>query len=127
MKTTTTLSTNNGTFTTAQQFASWMSNRLGRSTVIKLNKRNGSERIDKLMHEIVMLSKCDEIAFEYDSASYGLRWVIQSGRCNGLTVLAIRDMNVRQLCMLVHELMTNCENIGEYARYLMQKQLDGNL
>jgi hypothetical protein len=125
MKTTTTLSTTNGTFTTAQQFASWVSARLGRSQVMKLNKRNGSQRLDMLMHEIVMFSKCDEIAFEYNNAAYGLQWCINSGRCNGETVLAIRAMNCRQLSMLVHELMTKCDNIGEYARYLMNKQQKG--
>lgn len=128
MKTTTTtaLSTN-GTFTTAQQFASWISARLGRSQVMKLNKRSGMQRLDMLMHEIVMFSKCDEIAFEYNNAAYGLQWCINSGRCNGETVLAIRAMNTRQLSMLVHELMVKCDNIGDYARYLMNKQQKGKL
>ena len=128
MKTTaTTALSTNVTFANAQQFASWISNRLGRSQVIKLNKRSGSERLDMLMHEIVMYSKGDEIAFEYDNAAYGLQWAINTGRCNAETVLAIRAMNCRQLSMLVHELMTKCENSGEYARYLMQKQQKGKL
>ena len=128
MKTTvTTALSTNSVFANAQQFASWVSNRLGRSQVIKLNKRSGSERLDMLMHEIVMYSKGDEIAFEYDNAAYGLQWAINTGRCNAETVLAVRTMNTRQLSMLVHELMTKCNNIGEYARYLMQKQLNGKL
>jgi hypothetical protein len=128
MKTTvTTALSTNSVFANAQQFASWISNRLGRSQVIKLNKRSGSDRIDMLMHEIVMYSKGDEIAFEYDNAAYGLQWAINTGRCNAETVLAVRAMNTRQLSMLVHELMAKCNNIGEYARYLMQKQLNGKL
>ena len=114
-------------FDTAKAFADFICQvRYGRSFVMKTNKMCGSERIDLVVSDVIRYAsrwtlEDGGIQFEYNQAAYGLRWTLDSGRVNGQTVLAIREMNVRQLCELIHELMTYHYDISLYASYLMRK------
>lgn len=113
-------------FTTAKDFADFIcTKRYSRSHMMMLNRKHGSERLDVVVSDIIRFSRWDiedgGIPFEYNQAAYGLRWCLNSGRVNAETTLAIRALNVRQLCMLIHELMMFSYDIGEYAQWLMRR------
>lgn len=106
---------------TAQQFASQVSAILGRARVIDWNKKDGRTRLRYLVGQIEISTKYDTLPFEYNQAAYGLNWAIVTGRVNAQTANAIEQMNTRQMCMLIHELMAYDYNMGLYPAYLMQK------
>lgn len=113
-------------FATAKAFADFMStHRWGRSQVLFINRMSGIARIERVTNDIARYShwaiEDGGLQFEYDQAAFGLMWVITSGRVNGETILALREMTARRLCELIHDLMAYHYNIGLYATYLMGK------
>lgn len=115
-------------FSTSRAFAEFMAKeRWGRKRVRYFNQMPGADRIERLVSDILRYSSphwpIEEggIQSDYNQAAYGLRWVIDSGRINATTVLAIRAMTTRQLCELVHDLMVFDNDIGRYPAYLMRQ------
>jgi hypothetical protein len=96
-------------------------------TVKYLNKTSNfvSTRFDWVTSDVMKWANWSQedggIDRQYWMAAYGLQWVINSGRVNGIATMAIRALNVRSLCKLIHELATYNEDVSTYAAYLMQK------
>lgn len=117
-------------FATAKEFANFIcQQRYSRSHLMNMNKKSGDARLTALAEDIERYASTargwgvenDGIQREYGQAVFGLHWSIASDRLNGETVLAIRALNTRQLCELVHELMVFGYDIGRYPEYLMRK------
>lgn len=117
-------------FATAKAFADFIcKSRYGRGYVAQMNKKSGNDRIVRLCTDIQRYASTrlgwgvenDGVEFKYSQAAYGLNWAIETGRCNAQTVLAVRELNTRQLCELVHDLMVFGYDISTYPAFLMRK------
>jgi hypothetical protein len=116
-------------FQNAKQYADFISALYGRRTIKDLNKVNGDRRLARVVSDTQRWASAGRgwgveeggVESAYGQAAYGLEWVINSGRVIAYVVLAVRNMNVRDLCNLIDELMRLSANIGDYARYLMEK------
>jgi hypothetical protein len=63
----------------------------------------------------------DALTFGYNPASYGLWWVVNSGRISGEAYTVLRNMTTYQLCELVHVLLTACgETLEGYTRFIRE-------
>jgi hypothetical protein len=113
-------------FDTAKQYASYLSTAWGRSHVVSLNKDTLERRLESIKNYSERYARDiygdDQLPFGYSPASYGLWWVVSSGRVNGTVYGALRAMTVRQLCELVHLLLVECgDTTSDYARFLMER------
>jgi hypothetical protein len=58
----------------------------------------------------------------YNPVSYGLWWTVKRGLLDGQTYLALRALSFRQLCGVVHILLTESgEDITKYADFLTER------
>lgn len=58
----------------------------------------------------------------YNPVSYGLWWTVKRGVINGETYMTLKAMSFRQLCGVVHILLTERgEDIAEYAHFLTER------
>jgi hypothetical protein len=107
----------------AKEFADAVVILLGRTYHIDLNKRDGESRLRTLVGRIEHLNRYDPSTrfFALDNAAYGLNRAIVTGRTNSYANLAVKSMNVRQMCELIYELAEYSQNIEDYAGYLNRK------
>lgn len=114
------------TINTAKQFASCFTK--GRARYVRVLDESTLElRLEAIRNFCARATSCDiygdnALPQGYNPASYGLWWVVASGRVNGETAMALRAMTVRQLCELVHTLLVRCGPTTErYAHFLMEQ------
>ena len=115
-------------FENSNAFASEISKKhYSRSTILYLNGTSSfmSTRFDWVTGDVMKWASWSQedggIDRQYWMAAYGLQWVINSGRVNGIATMAIRALNVRSMCKLIHELAKHSDDISTYASFLMQK------
>jgi hypothetical protein len=113
-------------FENAKAFTKFITTeRMSRKGVKGLNEMPDFSRISRLVQDIYRWAgwsiEDGGLEFPYREAADGFQWVIDSGRLNGQTVMAIRAMTVADLCSIIHDLRTQCANRGEFASYLMAR------
>lgn len=120
----TTTSTNRQ-FASATKFAAAVIALFGAKYARSLARMDGRERLRALVGEMERRARWrledGGIECAYDAATYGLSWVLVTGRLNRVATCAIEELDLRGQLKLIHELTENCQHQGEYAAYLMEK------
>ena len=110
----------------SRSFVSCMLARFGKSQVKSLNERQDNYRLSYILGEVCYVAQRNlyaEIPFALNAVAYGLGWAIETGRINGVTCMALRQMSVKDLLMLVARIHEQGIQQGEIAAWLMSQNL----
>lgn len=114
-------------FTTGKQYATALLKPFGAKRVKELNAESLEERLMFIRDYSERFCRSsiygdNALPFGYNPASYGLCWVVMSGRVNSTVCHTLKMMTMRQLCEMVHTLLVECgDTTSDYARFLMAR------
>lgn len=89
-------------------------------------EKTGSYRLINVLNDVQRYARWNEedgIPSQYGLTAYGIGWVVETGRVNGATHIALKAMSCRELFLLIHRVHEHCANIGQIASYLMDLNL----
>jgi hypothetical protein len=83
------------------------------------------ERLDTILRQCEFYTRGvyeNDLPRGYNPASYALWLTVVRGTINGETYMALSAMSFRELCGLVHTLLTECgEDMSRYPGFLMKR------
>ncbi len=95
---------------------------IGTSRIRAYNTQGGSYRLEHVLEDVMRYAKYQEedgIPYVYNQAAYGIAWSVKTGRINGTSHVALKNMPVRKLVQLVYDVNEHCAHMGEVPAYLM--------
>ena len=113
----------------AKTFVAFMLRYLGTSRVRELDARTDNSRWQYVASEVVCIAHqgdYEQVPTSFEMPAYYLSWVLNSGRVNGATHLAIRQMDARAILQLIAVIRARKLHGNEVARFLMDLQQEGS-
>ncbi len=112
-----------------RQFASYIVKTMGRSRVTHLQvERSLEDRLAAIRDLCERFDEARDVVYEdalphgYNPASYGLWLVVYRNILPSATYLALQAMTIRQLCEVVHTLLTESGDLASaYPSFLMER------
>jgi hypothetical protein len=113
----------------AKTFVAFMLRYFGTSRVRELDARTDNSRWQYVTSEVVRIAHhgdYEQVPTSFEMPAYYLSWVLNSGRVNGATHLAIRQMDARAILQLIAAIRDRKLHGNEVARFLMDLQQEGS-
>ena len=113
---------------TKSEFTARITAFIGKREISRYNagSPSSSYRLEHVLGDVQRYARYNEedgIPAVFGTTAYGIAWVIETGRVNGTTHIALKAMRVRDLLTLIYKVHTNCTNMGEIASFLMSLNL----
>ena len=106
-----------------------MLHQFGPKWVRELDARTDNSRWQSVTSEVVRIAHqgdYEQVPISFEMPAYYLSWVLNSGRVNGATHLAIRQMNARAILQLIAAIRDRKLQGNKVARFLMDLRQEGS-